>query len=69
MNKVVKEFHINEYCVMQLDEKKAGNQFTMAHGKYVINGKEYKPVMVNDITNAIAIISDESFIGSEVKFC
>lgn len=35
---------------------------------FIIDGKKYKPVPIYDLKNAIAVESDESFIGKTVEF-
>lgn len=64
MNKVISELKIDKYKVLMLDEK----QTNVAYSKYLIDGKEYTPVPMNDAPNCIAIESEDSFVDKIVEF-
>lgn len=63
MSKVIKEIHINETVILIMD-----NIPQTPYTHFLIDGKMYVPLHVNDAKNCIAIISNEDFVGKEVDF-
>lgn len=64
MAKIISEFSIKQYKVLQLDKLDAPKDYR----KYVIDGKTYDVVPLYDLPDCIAIESADSFKGKTVEF-
>lgn len=62
--KVFKQLNAGKYSVLLLDSKIPSSRFS----KLVIAGKAYKPVIVYDLPDSIAIAAEGEFEGKEVEF-
>lgn len=63
MSKVIDEFRIRQYAVLELDEMPQ-----KPYHKFRIGGTELEPVPMYDMPQCIAVQSEQSFIGETVEF-
>lgn len=64
MNIIQGQLDAGKYTVLILDVESSH----IRYNKLVIDGKEYKPVIVYDLPKSVAIEAKGNFVGKEIEF-